>query len=144
MSRSYSDPSYGARKSIKIGPTESLATESNAADTTVLRYTFMYPCKVVDWNVEMISGGTDLTAATSWILNKSLGGTGTVAAFGTADMLAATATHTDAVVVDAAVTETSFVAGDDAILQLEGTTDGDAMKIALNLEVQEVFVESDS
>lgn len=140
----YSDSRYGAHQTVRLGPSESLATESNASATTILRHTFMYPCKVVDANVDLISGGTDLTASTAWTLGSSLAGTGSATAFGTADLLGATATHADGAVIDMTVTETTFSAGDDVVFQHEGTTAAQALKTAVNLEVVEVFVESDT
>jgi hypothetical protein len=143
MTRSYSDGSYGQHKSIKLGPTESLLTSTHASATTLLRYTFMYPAKIIDWNVEMISGGTDMTNATAWTIAKSLAGTGAASACGTADMLAATATHADGTVIDGSATETAFTAGDDVLFQLEGTP-AQAMTVGINLEVIETFEVADT
>jgi len=143
MTRSYADGSYGQRKSIKLGPTESLLTSTHASATTLLRYTFMYPVSVVDWNVEMVSGGTDWTNCTAWTIAKSLGGTGAAAAMGTADMLGETATHADGAAIDGSATVTAFTAGDDILFQLEGTP-ASATTVGINLEVLETFEVADT
>ena len=140
--RSYSDPNYGGRHSVYVKGTD-VTVVTNASAATIGIHTFMYPCKVLDWNVTCIVPGTDYTALTSWTVGKSLAGTGSVVAFGTADMLAATATHQEHTVTDASVTETSFAAGDDVVFQLEGTGGG-LGEFINHLEVQETFVVTDS
>jgi len=142
MARSYSEASYGGRQNIKFGLHSSVDGTYQSA-VSIARYTFMYPAKVVDWNVEILAGATDLTNLTNFTIGKSLGGTGAVSGFGTADMLGATATHANGTVVDASATETSFVAGDDVVLQGLGTV-GHAMVIKPNLEIQEVFTQGDT
>lgn len=138
MTRTYSDPSYGARRTISFITTDLIAS----TDETVGAHTFMFPCKVIDANICHINAATDLKEGTVWTLEKSLGGTGTLAAFGTADLLLATATVSPGDTVDCTVTETSFVAGDDVELVLDGEAAGGLIQV--NLEVVEEYAQADS
>lgn len=142
MTRSYSEASYGGRKTITMGPCASLTASTNASLTAILRHTILAPCNVIDWNLSVLAGGTDLTAV-EFNIAKSLGGTGALTAFGTCDLGLATATIADGTVFDGSATETGFLAGDDVIFAIEGTV-GHAMVVQPYVEVQEVFVESDS
>jgi len=143
MARSYSNESYAGRHIVALGPTESLTTSTNASSTAVLKHTFMYPCNVVDWNISVMAGATDLTAV-EFNISKSLGGTGALTAFGTCDLGLATATIADGTVFDGSVTAAQgFVASDDVAIAITGTV-GHAMVLQAFAEVQEVFVESDS
>jgi hypothetical protein len=141
--RTYSDPSLGGHKTVYVRGTD-VTVSTNSGATTIAQHTFMYPCEVLDWNVAVKVAGIDYSNATAWNIGKSLGGTGTVGLFGTADMLGATGTHAANTTVDASVTTaTSFVAGDDVVVQLEGTGEcvGD---YDFYLEVVEKYVQSDT
>jgi hypothetical protein len=144
MARQYSDDSYGSRKNVSLVSGGSVdGTYQSAVD--ILRHTFMFPAKVVDWNVAIgLVGGTDLGADVYGYLGKSLGGTGAVSVIGTWDTLQGTGTYAAASVSDCAVdAETSFTAGDDLVFQLIGTV-GHAINLAVNAEVIEVFEQADS
>ena len=143
MARSYSDDSYGSRKVIAMPSCGSIdGTYQSAVD--IIRHTFLYPAKAVDWNVAIgLTGGTDLGADVFFYLGKSAAGTGAVSVIGTWDPLQGTGTHAGPSVVDVTLTETSFDAGDDLVFQAIGTI-GHAMIVNPSVEVIENFVESDS
>jgi hypothetical protein len=143
MGRSYSDQGYGSRKDIGLPSNGSIdGTYQSAVD--LVRHTFMFPATVVDWNMAIgLVGGTDLGADVYLYLGKSLGGTGAVTAIGTWDTLQGTGTHAGPSVVDQTVTETSFTAGDDVVLQAIGTI-GHAMTVCAHVEFLEKFEEADS
>lgn len=142
MSRSYSDPSYGAKHSLDFGKQASIdGTYQSAVD--LVRYTFMFPVKVTDWNLRWLTGGTDFGADSLLYLGKSAAGTGAVSVIGTA-ILGTTATQADGTVLDCSVdAETSFSSGDDIVLQGYGTV-GLASIVAPVVQYVETFVESDS
>lgn len=142
MTRTYSDPSYGSRKDLALGNKGSIdGTYQSAVD--IVRHTFMKPATVVDWNLSILTGGTNLGADVYFYLGKSAAGTGAVTAFGTADPLQGTGTYADASVLDASATETSFSAGDDIVFQAIGTI-GHAMVINPHIEYLETFEEADT
>ncbi len=143
MTRTYSDQSYGDRKIIAMtNPGSVDGTYQSAVD--IMRHTFMFPAKVVDWNVSVgLVGGTDLGADVYGYLGYSLGGTGAVTAIGTWDTRQGTGTHAGPSVIDQTVTEQSFVAGDDLVFQLIGTV-GHAMLLSVYAEIIENFQEADT
>lgn len=143
MSRSYADPSYGGKRIVSFRSTD-LDVTTNAADAKIAGHTFMFPCTVQSFNVTAINVATDLTNATDWQIGKSLGGTGTFAAFGTAAIGGAAATQSPGDVVDGTVTTaTSFVAGDDVQVTMEGVP-GKSVLYEFSLECQEDYVQSDT
>lgn len=142
MSRTYSDPSYGSRKIIAM-PGKSTIDGTYQSATDLVRHTFMFPATVVDTNLGIIAGGTDLGADVFFYLGKSSAGTGAVSVIGTYDPLQGTGTHADASVLDASVTETSFSAGDDLVFQAIGTI-GHAMNVCPFVEILETYDQSDS
>jgi hypothetical protein len=135
MSRTYSDPSYGSEKLISFPATGSLA--GTAAIAVKCAHTFMEPCTVTDMNVFFVAGGT--TAAQSFVVGKSLAGTGTFAPIGTI-VVGTQATNT---IKDGAVTATSFNAGDDLVLYAGGTAAIVANGI-VRCQYKETFVVSDN
>ena len=146
MARSYSSDAYGGHQTIVLRPADVSLTTA-ASGTTVAAHTFMYPAKVLDCNLTFLAAvAEDLGTSTVWTLAKSLGGTGTAAAFGTIDVSAdlATSTYALGATIDGSCTETSFVAGDDVLFQIEGTVGSLVSFVQVNIEAQEVFVESDS
>lgn len=143
MGRKYSDDSYGAHREFCLGGKITTLDGTYQSATNLARYTFMHPVKILDWNLQVIAGGTDLGADFEFILGKSAAGTGAVTGFGTSDLGGGTGTHADASVIDCAATETSFSAGDDVVLQIIGTV-GHAWISQANLETMEAFEQSDS
>jgi hypothetical protein len=142
MARTYGEDSYGSRKDLMMGNKGSIdGTYQSAVD--IVRHTFMKPAKVVDWNLSIMAGGTNLGADVFFYLGKSAGGTGAVTAFGTADPLQGTGTHADASVLDASATATTFSAGDDLVFQAVGTI-GHAMIISPHAEYLENYEQADS
>jgi hypothetical protein len=133
----YSDPSYGAKRNLTMGNKGSI-DGTYQADTDIVRVTFMHPAKVTDWQLSILTGGTNLGADVFFYLGKSVGGTGAVSVFGTADPLQGTGTHADASVLDASVTTTSFSTGDDLVFQAVGTI-GHAMIVNPIVEYLEAF-----
>ena len=142
MSRTYSDQTYGGHVDLPMGNKGSIDGTYQSA-TDVVRNTFMFPAKVIDANLSILTGGTDLGADVFFYLGKSAAGTGAVTVIGTFDPLQGTGTHADASVLDATVTETSFSAGDDLVFQAVGTI-GHAMIVNPHVEIVEVFEVADS
>jgi len=127
MSQFYDSHRYGVSQVLSM---RQLAAQTSviAAATVVARHTFMDAVTVKDFNLVIKSGDvlTGTADAASWriALGKSLGGTGTVAVFGSAKLsaLAQGGTYATGTVVDCSCTETNFVAGDDLVLEyLAGT-----------------------
>lgn len=140
MGRTYSDPSYGSKKALSI-PGSAIALNGTVTSTTALaRTTVMAPMTATDINWTVLVAGTAVD--TDLIIAKSLGGTGTVAGFGTATL---TGTQTAATVIDDAVTSTTFVAGDDIVFcRAAGTETETSILIQPIVLYKERFVESDS
>jgi hypothetical protein len=91
------------------------AAGATAATTTFARATVLRACVVEDFNV--IIGGTGDTStsgAYTFVLQKSVDGTGAASAIGTASNTGLT--HINNTVIDGAVTVTSMDAGDDLVL----------------------------
>ena len=135
MARSYSDPSYGSKKSLNLLDTAALNGTAAAATDQV--YTFMTPVQVQDWNVRVTTAGAGTSRDV--ILGKSLAGTGAVTAIGTITV----GTASVDTVTDGTVTATSFATGDDLVVQLAGTGATVAV-VAPVVQYVETFVESDS
>jgi len=134
----YDDPRYGVVQRMTL--------RGKAAQTSVIgarveadRRTLMTGITVKDFNVFFVDGATTTGAAATTAfkvgLAKSLGGTGAVTLFGTAVV----GTQANGSVLDGAVTETSFVAGDDIVLSYEAGTALPAG--ALQIEADVSYVE---
>lgn len=119
--KSYSHDSYGGKHDLNMGNKGSIdGTYQSAVD--IVRTEFMVPCKVLDWNVSFLTGGTNFGADVFFYLGKSAGGTGAVSIIGTADPLQGTGTFADASVLDASVdSTTAFSTGDQLVFQCIGT-----------------------
>lgn len=114
--RSYSDPSYGAKKELALRESGAL-NGTAAAAAELARHTFMTPASVEDWNIQFVAGGTNATV--SVLLGKSAGGTGAVTNIGTI----AIGTQAIDTVKDGSVTVTNFSTGDDLVfLRAAGTS----------------------
>jgi len=132
----YDDPRYGVIQSLAMAKAADAAIGSaNAARSVLQRKTFMKNVTVKDFNIEVLTGAT--CTGTSQVstqiyqlaIGKSLGGTGSLATFGTA--VVGTAGAADGTVIDGSLTETNFVAGDDITFSVEvGTALGDNSLIA--------------
>lgn len=118
----YDKDRFGVRKLLQMRQL-SAQTSVIAADTIVARHTFMEAVTVKDWNLVVKTGDvlTGTADSESWQIGigKSLAGTGAVSVVGSAKLsaLANGGTYSDNTVVDDAVTETNFAAGDDIVLQ---------------------------
>lgn len=133
--RSYSDPSYGSEKVIR---SVNYAAFGTNALLTIDAHTFMTPAIVTDCNFTVLTAGTGVAGLA--YVSKSLGGTGTVTAFGTITL----GTNALGAVVDGSVTETSFVAGDDLVFEKGiGTTAG-AWTGNFSVKYREVFTTGDN
>ena len=141
MSRNYANDSYGAHQSLVL-PDRGTIDGTYQSATDWLRYTFMYPAKIVDANLMWNTGGTNWGADTAIYIGKSAAGTGAVAVFGTGTM-GTDGTQADQTVQDLAITETTFAAGDDLVVQVMGTI-GLASIFVPCFEVMEAFDASDS
>ena len=135
--RSYSDPSFGSKKVIASPATGSLAG-TVAMTTTRGIHTWMYPVTVQDVSVVLVAGASGSTQ--SFVLAKSLGGTGSVTAFST--IAVGTAAQAANTVKDGTVTETSFATGDDLVFCGGGTSANTPSGIFL-VSYRETFVNGD-
>ncbi len=145
--RSYSDPSYGAHKTITFAG--NVADGTGAAATNILGFTFLTPTRVLGGNITLGSAvEEDLSTSTNWLLAKSTdSGTGvTQFATNTAihEHLVTTTWLAGEVLAFEDFTATNFSAGDSVWLQMEGTIGGLVAAIQVNLECKEIFVQSDS
>ena len=114
----YDDPKYGLEQTIQL---RSLANQTSAiaSQTEIARHTFMKAVTVTDWNLRVLVGDTQTSGFTAISLNKSLAGTGSLSAFGTANL----STNADKSVVDDSVTANQdFAAGDDLIIAYDAGT----------------------
>ncbi len=138
MARSYSDPSYGSRKTLELPVSEVLDGTSAALDIGG-EIKVMYPMTVQDFNYTTTVAGTGV-AQGSIILGYKLAGTGSFTAIGTA---ATTGTQAVDTIVSGAATATDIAADDTLSLVLAGTAT-DVMTVTTRVEVVERFVQSDS
>lgn len=130
-SRTYSDPSFGAKHVITFGTSGSLVGTGNG--TEVGRHTVMQDAIVTDFNVYCVTGGT--TGALNVLVGKSLAGTGAFVACGTL----AIGTNASGAVIDGSCTETTFNTGDDIVIQWAGTSAMTTNVIA-RVQKRETFV----
>ena len=147
-SRQYSDPTYGGHHTVSF-ITDDILTATNASEAAVGAVKFMFPCQVISANITAVSTCEDLTTATGWVLSHRLAGATGCTAFGTADLLGATAAWAPGAFIDdftqtgAGGLPMTFASGDECVLELEGTSEV-AGVFQVNLEVVENFVESDT
>lgn len=135
MARFYSDPSYGVKQVHTFPATGSLV--GTAAISLKGAHKFMHPVTATDVEVYFVAGGT--TTAQSFVVGKSLAGTGTFAGIGTI-VVGTQATGTSKA---GAVTETSFSTGDELQLYAGGTAAIVANGV-VSVQYRETFVVSDS
>lgn len=137
MARSYSDPSYGSKKELRLNPSGALNSTESAA-TEIGRHTFMQPVTVTDGNIWFNAGGTNTDI--SVVFGKSAAGTGSVSAMGTA----AIGTSATGSVKDGSLTSTDFSSGDDLVVQRAAGTSTTSEDVVPSIQYTERFVESDS
>ena len=138
MTRTYSDPSYGSRKTLELPDSEVLAGTGTATDIGA-EIKVMYPMTVQDWQYTVTTAGTG-AAPGSVILGYKLAGTGDFTAIGTA---ATSGTQAIDGIVSGAATATNIAADDTLSLILDGTAQ-DITVVKPRVEVIERFVVSDS
>ena len=136
--RSYSDPSYGSKKTLELPVSEVLAGTGTAVDIGA-EVKVMYPMTVRDWQYTVTTAGTG-AAPGSVILGYKLAGTGAFTAIGTA---ATSGTQAIDGIVSGAATSTNIAADDTLSLILDGTAQ-DITVVKPRVEVIERFVQSDS
>jgi hypothetical protein len=145
MARSYSSPSYAGHHTITVAGNVGLHTAAGLSQAIGVR--IMYPCKVMSCNLTFPGGlAGDLGTSTSVTINRSTdSGTGLIA-FGTCDFYSELATCTFAAgeIIDYTVTETTFNAGDDLLIAIEGTVGEVFTDVLFSFEAVEVFQEADS
>jgi len=138
MSRTYSDPSYGSRKTVKLPNTAVM--DGTGTDVTLTSiYEVLYPVTVQDFSLYTVTAGTGVSVG-DCVIGKSLAGTGDFAVCGTATLVGTQAQYS---VVDGSVTATDFVAGDQIQMKLDGTG-VDITVCTPHVEVVEHFVVSDT
>jgi hypothetical protein len=145
MARTYADPTYGGRHTISLPINIGLTTFASSA--TAVAHQFMYPGKIVDANINIVSAVEgDMGTSTSMLLGLSTdAGTG-FTAFCTTDLYSelATCTFATSETVAYAPTEATFSAGDEVHFRIEGTVGEIMTNIIINLEVQELFEVADT
>jgi hypothetical protein len=120
-----------------------------AANTSVIgsrveidRKTMFGNVTIRDWNIQMIEGttstGTHNPGRFNLALSKSLAGTGALVPMGSVVI----GTAADGTVVDAALTPTNLVGGDDLILSYEVGTSlpADTLRVEADVEYIQHFV----
>ena len=137
MARSYSDPSYGSKKTFVMNKTGSTVGTSAGTDLIASTTSVMYPITVTDWNLKYFAGGT--STVKSLVLNSKLAGTGANVAIGTI----ALGTNATSTVRDGGVISGDIATGDDLIITFVGT-DAIVADVIPNVQYVERFVESDS
>lgn len=141
MTRTYSDPSYGSKKVIKLTTTGALnGTRSGATEVGATRMTVMQPITITDMNAFFTAGGTTTTNVI--VVNSSLAGTGAAVPIGTFSA------YTQAIntVLDGSVvsgTAANVNSGDDIYVTAYGTATT-VEDIQISLQYRENFVVSDS
>jgi len=139
---SYDDGRYNTVQVLRLGQDQKAQTSVIGAAVVHDRATFMQNVTVTDFSVMVYDGctttGAAATTAFHVVLGKSLAGTGAVSAIGTAEI----GTAANNTVIDAAVTDTDFDAGDDIVLQFAAGTALPAgmVKVAACVEFKERFV----
>ncbi len=136
--RSYSDPSYGSRKTLEMPVSEVLDGTGTALDIGG-EIKVMYPMTVQDFNVTAITAGTAV-ANGNIVLGSKLAGTGDFSIIGTA---ATTSTQAIDTITDGAATVSNIAAGDTLSLIYDGTAT-DVLTVSTRVEVIERFVVSDT
>ena len=138
MSRTYSDPSYGSKKALRLEPTAALnGTDATATEVAACRTTVMQPITITDWNVHFVAGGTNATRSIT--LGYQSAGTGTTVPIGTI----ATGTQAANSVKDGSVTETNLTTGDDIVVTTIGTSTT-VENMLPTIQYKERYVQSDS
>ncbi len=138
MSRTYSDQSYGSKKTMVLPESEVLDGTGAAVDIGG-EIKVMYPMTVQDFNYTVTTAGTG-AAPGSVILGYKLAGTGSFTAIGTA---ATSGTQAVDTIVSGACTATDIAADDTLSLVLGGTA-ADVSIVVASVEIVERYVQSDS
>ena len=138
MSRTYSNDSYGSKKTMVLPASEVLAGTGTAVDIGG-EIKVMYPMTVQDFNYTNTTAGTGV-AQGSVILGYKLAGTGSFTAIGTA---ATSGTQAVDTIVSGACTATDIAADDTVSLVLDGTAT-DVAVVVCSVEIVERYVQSDS
>lgn len=138
--RSYSDPAYGVKQTIR-GDIGAIALNGTVTSTTTKGViTVMQPCTVIDFNAVVLVAGTAVD--TKLLIGKSLAGTGAFSPFGTITL---TGTQNAATVIDASVTSTAFSTGDDIVLsRAAGTETEAALRVDAYIQYAETFEAADN
>jgi len=137
MARTYSDPSYGSKKILRMFKTGSTVGTSAGTDLIASTTTVEMPITVQDVVLKYIAGGT--STVKSLILNSKLAGTGANVAVGTI----ALGTNATSTLRDGALTATDLNAGDDLMFTFVGT-DAIVADVEALVTYVERFVQSDS
>ena len=117
MSRFYDDPRYGTPTPLTLGHGLTATSAGGASSTTIAVSEPMANVTVSDFNVRIRSIGTGAGTSGSYtfLVGKSLAGTGAVTAIGTATVAATAITANS--VVDGACTSTTCSTGDHLVIQ---------------------------
>ena len=138
MARSYSDDSYGSRKTIEL-PLTAVMDGTGTAVTLGSEVKLMYPVTVQDFNLTTVVAGTGVSVG-DVVLGYELAGTGSFTALGTATL---TGTQAIKSAIDGSVTATQLSADDTLSVVLDGTG-VDISTVIPRVELVERFVSSDS
>lgn len=113
--------------------TASLVGTAAAAATLGYPVNILHPVRVISAKGYFVVGGTN--AVISLTLGKSLAGTGAVTAFGTLAIGTSAAATSKAF----SLTETSFAAGDQLMLQRAAGTSTDVTDVKVDIAFRETF-----
>ena len=150
MARTYSSPSYGAHSQVSMFVGELNKYTNAGVATSGAMFRFMFPCEVLSFNMCCVSSAEDLTNTTEFRLSHRYPAVSTECTeFGTASLDGVTGTHASGgTAVDGTVhggtASESFLAGEECVLEIEGTGDTASGEWMVSMEIVEKFVESDS
>lgn len=119
ISKQYDNHSYNVFQRLHMGTGRAANTSVIGSRVEIDRKTMMANVSIKDWNIQIIEGatstGTHNPGRFNVALSKSLGGTGALVPMGSAVI----GTAANGIIVDASLTETNLVAGDDLIMSYE-------------------------
>jgi hypothetical protein len=136
--RTYSDPSYGSRKTIEL-PETAVMNGTGTATSLDSKIKLMYPVTIKGFNLATTTAGTG-AAPGDVVLGYETGGTGSFTEIGTATLTGTQAVKTN---IDGSVTETNLSADDTLSVVLDGTAQ-DVSTVIPRVELIERFVQSDT
>ena len=119
ISRQYDNAAYATPQQLRMGTGLAANTSVIGTRVEIDRMRMLGNVTIRDWNIRLLEGststGTHNPGRWNVALSKSLGGTGAVTPMGSAVI----GTAADGDIVDASLTPTNLVAGDELVLSYE-------------------------